>query len=1625
MAILADVKEKNKKIQDLKKAVHKDKTFANDDYGTVFYDFMALFYEGTPFDDIRNWDDDRMIGVAKSLFDGGEARKKDDFKIRVINPTKAKHGFDLNHTVIEVVSKNVPFIVDSLTSALNRLNYQIHLINHPMMVVERDRSGKAKGFSEYNIDSKRSESESFVHIQLSRQMAPSTLKTLESTLHDILKAVMQATNDWRPMLRKINDIKDELIEHQSKQSNKQDVPHEWDEYIEFLTYLHDNHFTFLGYREYSFQAKNKTVAAKGSGLGILQDDDYVIFEGYQDSESLPPEIIKFRQNISPIAVRKSTKRAVIHRNVNMDVIFIKKYDKKGAVIGEHAFIGLFTSTVYSQSVLEVPFAREKARKVLHTSKFQPATHDYKALVDILEKYPRDEVFQASIENLFETSVRILELKERNRVAVFFRRDVFERFVTVQVYVPRDKYGTEMRHKIQNLLESEIGGVCEDFFTTISDSPLARVIFIIRARTGTIGDYDPQKLEEKITEISRSWRDHLRIALIDHFGQDAGAELAKKYKGAFSGAYEATTPYKSAVADIGKMEQINDDTKTLIEIYKRKSSEKLAVKLYNLKNPVVLSDILPVLENMGFRVITEEPYHVKVGEETHEHIWIHDIHIECKTDCLPLLDDVKDDFEEAFLKVWAKKTSDDKLNSLVINAGLDWSEIKCVRTYARYLRQAVPAFSRLFIKETLCNYAHITRKLIDYFQTRHNPKFEGDRDKVCKKIMDAIHDDLRYVQTLNEDRVLRHMIALFENTLRTNYYQKDKDGQPKDYISVKLNSEKLDFLPLPRPFREIYVFSEDIEGVHLRGGRIARGGLRWSDRFEDYRTEVLGLMKAQMVKNAVIVPVGSKGGFVVKTDTSKMDRQQFIEEGQRCYKIFISGLLDITDNLDGAKVIPPKNVVRYDGDDPYLVVAADKGTATFSDIANAKSADYGFWLGDAFASGGSAGYDHKKMGITAKGAWESVKRHFREMGKNIQKEDFTVIGVGDMSGDVFGNGMLLSRHIKLLGAFNHMHIFCDPNPDPETSFEERERLFNMPRSAWTDYSEKVLSKGGRVFNRTDKSVELTPEIQAAFGIKKKSMTPDELIRIMLKTNVELLWFGGIGTYVKASDESHSDVGDRANDALRINGAEINAKVIGEGANLGVTQKARIEYTLKGGRANADFVDNSGGVDCSDHEVNIKILLFDVMRQTKMDIKSRNKLLDKMQDEVSNLVIRNNYQQTQAISLSESKAATYIETHLSLIRQLEKTGLLNRSVEFLPSDEEIQDRIQEKRGLTRPELAILTSYSKIRLYNKLLDGDLLNSQAMNESWLNTYFPTQIQKKYEDYIDDHKLRKQIIATDLSNSLVNRMGFAFTQMMEDKTGATTDKIAKAYVIAKDVCNLNDFWADVEALDNVVSASVQYEMLIDVTRFADRIMNWFIIHGLADEASDIKGVIKDYKPGFDKIRNEFLPQMSGEMKKLAQKREKQLLKQGVPQETAEKFSWMSALVSVCEIIRLARDNNKDPLIVARIYYGVGSRLSMDWLRDEAKKLKADEYWQSIAVNGIIDDLYKAQAALAGKLMSDVNGHLKKNCDEKAIIEDWLKTHYGLTTQFDEHLKTMRREHQTTLPFLSIADQKIRMLSSV
>ncbi|MEP3248407.1 MAG: NAD-glutamate dehydrogenase [Sneathiella sp.] len=1575
--------------------------------------FVEKLYERLAPEDVLGIQPDNLYGSALSVYKFSANRDPGTPKIRAFSPSLDEHGWKTSHTVIEIVNDDMPFLVDSVTAALNQRGINVHLVIHPVIHVERDKKGKHIAFHNAAGKGKQKGSlESFMHLEVDEQSDPEILADIERELFHVLEDVRAAVTDWKPILSQVDKIVDKL-----KKSPPKLEKAEIDEGRALLEWMANNHFTFLGFREYDFRKSGKSKAenwevVEGSGLGILRSPVRRIMTGKAE---MSPEVQEFLHRPELIIVTKANARSTVHRAVHLDYVGVKKFDSKGEVVGEYRFTGLFTSAAYNRVPRDIPYLRRKVSRTLEMAGLAKSSHDEKALAHILETYPRDELFQISTDELFEISSKILALQERPRISVYLRRDRFERFVSALVYVPREKFNTDLRRKFGSILAEMHNGDLSAHYSQVGDDALARIHFIIDLKGGKKPEVDERDLEHRLVAAAREWGDDLNDALLERWGEEKALRLKARYGDAFPVGYKARFNASLALHDIEKLEEICGEDNVGLNLYRwvEDPDHKVRFKIYSPGEPLPLSNCLPMIENMGLKVLAENPYLV-THENMDSQVWIHDFELLEPSELELDLQQLKLKFEETFLRVWQGTTESDGFNRLVMRAGLSWSNVAVLRAYAKYLRQAGITFSQSYMANTLAENAGISRLLIELFTARFDPAFDGEREKDAKGITAKIFEALDSVASLDDDRIIRRFINLIQSTLRTNVYQEGAGERGKPYFSFKLDSQNIEELPLPRPHVEIYVYSPRVEGVHLRGGTVARGGLRWSDRREDFRTEVLGLMKAQMVKNTVIVPVGSKGGFYPKRLPVGGTREEFMAEGIACYRIFISGLLDLTDNLVSGAVVPPKEVVRYDKDDPYLVVAADKGTATFSDIANEVAISYGFWLGDAFASGGAAGYDHKKMAITARGAWESVKRHFRELGKNIQEEEFTVAGIGDMSGDVFGNGMLLSRHIRLVAAFDHRNIFIDPNPDAVKGFKERERIFKLPRSSWEDYNTKLISKGGGIFDRKAKSVTLTPEIKKLLGLKESSLTPNELITAILQAEVDLLWFGGIGTYIKSSSEGHAAAGDRANDAIRINGSEVRAKVIGEGGNLGVTQKGRIEYSLSGGKLNTDAIDNSAGVDCSDHEVNIKILLRAIMDDGEMTEKQRDRLLVDMTDEVAAHVLQDNYLQTQALTTAERQSIANFAEQTRFMRELEKQGRLNRMVEDLPDEEELENRRAAQRGLARPEMCVLLAYAKMTLYTDILATSLPDDPFF-EKWLIDYFPPQLQKKYKPFIKGHRLRREIITTVIVNSLINRAGITFVMQMVEELGVGVDDVARAYALTSEVFELPALWSEIEALDNQVASDVQGRMIDASQQLLRRATLWSLRH--LRSPINITENVKELAPDMRELESKLEGLLSDAGKQAYMERAQYLTEMNVPKTLAQKISGLAPLRSSLDVVQVGKSASRPIQEVGEVYFAVGAELNLDWLRVAAETIEPENHWERLAVTAIIDDLYGQQRALANSVFTRANGH-----KGRAAMAHWEEHNQNPINRSRELIEEFKSSGGVDIAKLAFANRQFRSL---
>jgi glutamate dehydrogenase len=1593
--------------------------------------FIRLYYANVPPDDVLGQELETLYGAALALFNFGAKRAPGAPKIRVYNPRYEDHGWHSRHMVIEIVNDDMPFLVDSTSMELNRRELTLHLVIHPVLRVKRDASGELLEIHGPHEAVQGAQGESFMHIEVDEQSAPETLEQIRDGLEAVLADVRAAVEDWRAMRAKLRESLAGL-----SSAPPPCPPEEVEEAKAFLAWADDEHFTYLGYREYDFVADapppalpTRIEVVPQTGLGVLRGEGERVFTNRRDFAALPPAVREFLLAPHVLSVNKASRRSTVHRPSALDVITVKKFGAEGKVSGERLFAGLYTSAAYASAPRHIPLLRRKVASVVARSGFEPASHDGKALQHILETFPRDELLQIGDEELFDMAMGILHLQERQRIALFLRPDPFGRFVSCLVFVPRERYSTELSQRFARILETALGGRLETLAPELGEETmLARIHLIIETEPGKRREVAPAEIEALLVEAARSWSDGLKDALIEARGEELGLRLFRRYAAAFPTDYRERFKPPHALTDIGKIEGLVQAGQIATHLYRplEAPETELRFKIYNAGGPLALSDILPVLEDMGLRMIQEVPFLVEPRER--DAVYIHDFGMQRSDGGAIDLERLRQPFQEAFARVWSGEMEGDGFNRLVLLAGLAWREIVLLRAFCKYLRQAGIPFSQAYMEDTLAHNHALARLVVERFLARFDPARQAGVEARLQALDTRIEQGLDAVESLDEDRIIRRFLNVARSALRTNYFQRAADGGPKPYLAIKLDSGTLDELPAPRPLFEITVYAPRMEGIHLRGGKVARGGIRWSDRKEDFRTEILELMKTQMVKNTVIVPVGSKGGFVVKRPPPpEAGREALMTEVVACYQTLMRGLLDLTDNVEKGVVIPPRDVVRLDADDPYLVVAADKGTATFSDIANAVSRDeYHFWLDDAFASGGSAGYDHKAMGITARGAWEGVKRHFRELGRDIQSEDFTVVGIGDMSGDVFGNGMLLSPHIKLLAAFDHRHIFIDPDPDPARSLTERRRLFDLPRSSWADYDRALLSAGGGIYERRVKSIPVSPEARHLFGIARDHLTPAELIQALLRAPIDLLWFGGIGTYVKAARESHAAAGDRSNDALRVDAETLRAKVVGEGANLGVTQSGRVAYALAGGRINTDAIDNSAGVDTSDHEVNIKILLGDVVSHGDMTMKQRDVLLQSMTEEVGQLVLRDNYLQTEALSLDEAEGTALLDEQLLLMHALEQKGLLHRAIEALPTDAALAERAASGRGLTRPELAVLMGYTKLDLYDRLLASELPDDPAYREDLLR-YFPRPLREDYRAAIERHGLRREIVATHVTNSLVNRAGTAFAIALEEKSGLDVTHVARAYTVAREIMGLRELWSEIEALDNKATAATQTAMLVEIRHVIERVSQWLLAH--ARHPLDVAALAADYKPGVAALLAGLDLVLADEDRARLENSMRSYVQKSVPAALARKVAGLGFLVAACDILRLARSDSGQVEAVGRLHFAVGARFGIDWLRAAADALPAQGHWEKLATAAIVDDLFALQGELAARIMAASNGAPAPGDGEKAngaggaeAIEAWIAPRADAVRRLDALLADIRSAGQPGLAMLAVANRQLRGL---
>ncbi len=1508
---------------------------------TMKLSFQALFFADADPEELRMREPHGLAAMAQAHWSLVEGSAVGDVVVRVFEDKASRAR---GATVIQIVHPDTAFLVDSVTIAVNQSGRTVQWIVHPLMRVGRDASDRVDEVLSAALAGQPNDNSQVVSCMLvecdrlaSDPKGEALCRAIEGTLHDVRSAVQ----DWRAMRSRLQLQSASFTALDGAQAAEAKA---------FLDWLEQGHFTFLGAQDFVVQGEH--LVAQGKPLGVLKNPSY---------QDLPNEAAApFMNDPRWLMCAKAPRRSTVHLAAWLDTVSVKRTDSNGQVVGEARFWGLYTAAAYAAPVDSIPVVRQHVAHVVAQAGVVNGSHAHKALQSILETYPRGEMLQMDGDTLVQHAMGILRLQERQRVRVFARRGPYGRVASILVYVPRDLYTTELRIKLGQLLTQAFAADLVEFTPMLTDSALARIHYTVRSHTQLRDEVNLAELEALAVQACKRWEDGVQSALMGSGAQHA-SQISALAAG-FPTAYREDFAGETAAHDAAVVQSLNDEQPLALQLYARDGQPRF--KTYSTQN-LVLSDATPVMESMGARVLDEHPYRITLPQPQGGHRWVQDWGLQFAQ---PLnLAQLKPRFEALFQAVWRNEVECDPLNRLVLSTQLGLRDIAVLRAYTRYFKQIGFAFSQNYIEDTLNGNPAIAQNLAELFAMQFDPARSAGRIEVIAAQTQAIESQLGDVASLEQDRVLRQFLVSIGATVRTNAYQIGKAC-----MSFKLKPRDIPNVPEPRPLFEIWVYSPRVEGVHLRGGKVARGGLRWSDRRDDFRTEILGLVKAQQVKNTVIVPVGSKGGFVLKRTLPAGDREALMTEGIACYKTFLSGLLDLTDNLVKGVVVPPVDVVRRDEDDPYLVVAADKGTATFSDIANGVSEAYGFWLGDAFASGGSVGYDHKKMGITARGAWESVKRHFRGLGVDTQTQPFTVAGIGDMSGDVFGNGMLLSDEIQLVVAFDHRHIFIDPQPDVAKSFAERERLFKLPRSSWDEYDKSLISQGGGVFPRSAKSIPLSAQARAVLGTDASAMAPNDLLNAILKAPVDLLYNGGIGTYVKACFESHAQAGDKAGDAFRVNGNELRCKVFGEGGNLGCTQNGRIEFAQAGGRIYTDAIDNSAGVDCSDHEVNIKILVGAVQESGALTQDTRNQLLASMTDEVGLLVLEDNYYQSQQIELAAARPTYLLEGQHNLMRWLESIGLLKRAIEFLPTDEELAKRKREGKGLTRPENAVLMAYAKLNLFDDLC-ASALPDDPFYAKVLQTYFPRVLNQKYPTYLAAHALKREIIATAVTNAVVNRMGATFVNFLANEASCNAADVVGAYTLAREVFGLEGIWDRIDALDGKVQTSMQLGLLTQLSAVAQRASRWMLRHR---GQGDLPSRIAMYQPAAIQLRAHIDQWLPSEAREQWQTASGQLMQAGVDAQLADDLTVLDHLYPVLDLVEVAAKTGSSMEQAARAYFGVDHALDLGQWRALIAQLPTETLWQTQARASARDDAYSIASQIVQWLLG-----------QQQTLEQWQERH--------------------------------------
>ena len=1520
-------------------------------------------------------------------------------------------------TVVEIVTDDMPFLVDSVSAALARQGRVITHLFHPQLVVVRDGHGELVEVMDADVDEDRPSgaiAESWMRIEMDRDLLQTDLGSLRDQVERVLGDVRKAVTDWHPMRERAASLADEVEHHPPAGISEAEIT----EASDLLRWLSDENLTFLGYREYDLNESAQSaslVPVPGTGLGILRTSDETSVSA--SFAALPAAVRQRAGEPRLLVLSKANSRSTVHRSAYMDYIAVKRFDESGKVNGEHRFLGLYAASAYTRSVTEIPVLREKFSYVQEVLDFAPGSHNSKDLRQFLETYPRDELFQIRQEQLATVASSVLHNQERRNTKLYVRVDEYGRFVSCLVYLPRDRYNTEVRERIERILRTAFTGVSVDFTVLVSDAVLARIHYVVRMeKSRPIPQVDLPELERRVVEAALDWEDVFVETLAAKVGESRASTILSVYRDSFSDAYTSDFDAESAVEQVLTIDSLADGGMSE-RMYKVASSAEGLARFTVLRSgsAVSLSRILPILQKLGAEVLDEHPYEIRrVGQP---HAWVLDFGLQLPPG-VSGDPEVYERFVETFRACWDGRCGVDTFNTLVVTGGLTWRDVMLIRAYARYMRQVGSTFGQGYIEEVVLAHSDVVAEIVDLFKVRCDPGFVGDRAKAQSDAIARIQAALDDVTSLDADRILRALLSMVTATMRTNFFVKDEKGDLRASVAFKFDPEGVPYLPLPRPDREVWVYSTRVEGVHLRFGEVARGGIRWSDRREDFRTEILGLVKAQEVKNAVIVPVGAKGGFFPKLlPDPSVDRRAWLEEGRAAYRIFIASMLEITDNVVDGVVVAPADVVRYDGDDPYLVVAADKGTAAFSDLANAISQEFDFWLGDAFASGGSVGYDHKAMGITARGAWISVQRHFRELDLDIQREDFTVVGIGDMSGDVFGNGMLLSDRTRLVAAFDHRNIFIDPHPDAASSMIERRRLFELPQSSWNDYDRALISAGGGVFDRAAKSIPLTPEIRSALGMVDEiaHLTPAELISTILRAPVDLIWNGGIGTYVRAESETNPEVGDKANDSIRVTGEQLRCRVVGEGGNLGLTQLGRVEAARRGIKLNTDAIDNSAGVDTSDHEVNIKILLDSVVKRGELTEAERNTLLASMTDEISSMVLKDNYDQNVVLGNARRGAVSLVTVHQRMIREMEKRGLLNRAIEFLPDDEEFATRRAAGEALTSPELAVLLAYAKIWTTANLNKSGLSEDPWCEQTLLD-YFPVQLRERFADVIKTHPLRGQIINTVVVNEIINVGGITFVFRVIEETGASAVQVIRAAMVAMEVFRIREMWSWINSLDNQISTSAQSALQLETRRLLDRATRWFL--QTRGGEIDIRAEVDYFLPVITSQSGAIPQMLHGNEAERFERRVNRFVEAGAPAGLAREAASSLDVYSLLDITDISARTGEAAQTVVPLYFTLSDRYDVDRTLIRITDLPRGDRWTALARQALRSDLYQVIADLTVRVLSTTS---PESSPEDRVFA-WEDAHSEGVTRARSTLEEIAAIENPDLATLSVCLRVLRNL---